>query len=32
LNLRYQASHEESHISKSQSLLNQDIKSFGDQK
>jgi hypothetical protein len=32
LNLRYQASHKESHISKCQSLFNQDIKWFGDQK
>jgi hypothetical protein len=31
-NLRNQASHEESYITKYQSLLNQDIKCLGDQK
>jgi hypothetical protein len=31
-NLRNQASHEESHIIKCQSLLNQDMKWHGDQK
>jgi hypothetical protein len=31
-NLRNQASHEESHITKCQSLLNQDMKWHGDQK
>jgi hypothetical protein len=31
-NLRNQASHEESHITKCQSLLNQDMKRLGDQK